>query len=68
MREIAPSAEKNEYGKVVRVVMAIDQTDGKLLPEMTGYAKVQAERYPLIVAYTRPIIRFFLVEFWSWLP
>jgi len=68
VREIAPSAEKNEYGKVVRVVMAIDQTDGKLLPEMTGYAKVQAERYPLIVAYTRPIIRFFLVEFWSWLP
>lgn len=68
IREIAPSAEKNDYGKVVRVVMAIDHPDGKLLPEMTGYAKVETERVPLIVAFTRPVVRFFLVEFWSWLP
>ncbi|WP_293368410.1 HlyD family efflux transporter periplasmic adaptor subunit [Nevskia sp.] len=68
VREIAPSAEISQYGRVVRVVMSIEETDGKLLPQMTGYAKVEAERMPLIVAYTRPVVRFFLVEFWSWLP
>lgn len=68
VREIAPSAEKNDYGKVVRVVMAIDQPDGKLLPEMTGYAKVETGTVPLIVAFTRPLLRFFMVELWSWLP
>ncbi len=68
VREIAPSAEKNDYGKVVRVLMTIDRPDGKLLPEMTGYAKVEADRVPLIVAFTRPLLRFFLIEFWSWLP
>lgn len=68
VREIAPSAEVSQYGRVVRVVMSIDETDGKLLPQMTGYAKVEAERMPLIVAFTRPIVRFFLVELWSWLP
>lgn len=68
VREIAPSAEKSDYGKVVRVIMAIDQPDGRLLPEMTGYAKVSAEKYPLVVAFTRPLVRFFLVEVWSWLP
>lgn len=68
VREIAPSAEKGEYGNVVRVILAIDQPDGRLLPEMTGYAKVSAAQLPLVVAYTRPLVRFFLVEFWSWLP
>ncbi len=48
--------------------MTIDRPDGKLLPEMTGYAKVEADRVPLIVAFTRPLLRFFLIEFWSWLP
>ncbi len=68
VREIAPSAEVSPYGRVVRVVMAIDEVDGKLLPQMTGYAKIEAERMPLIVAFTRPIVRFFFVELWSWLP
>ena len=68
VREIAPSAEASQYGRVVRVVMSIDEADGQLLPQMTGYAKVEAERMPLIVAFTRPVVRFFLVELWSWLP
>jgi putative peptide zinc metalloprotease protein len=68
VREIAPAAERSEYGKVVRVVMTIEQPDGRLLPEMTGQAKVATERVPMIVAFTRPIVRFFMVEVWSWLP
>lgn len=68
VREIAPAAERSEYGKVVRVILTIDTPDGRLLPEMTGQAKVETERVPMIVAFTRPIIRFLLVEVWSWLP
>lgn len=68
VQQIAPSAEKSSYGKVVRVLMAIDTPDGRLKPEMTGYAKVSVETTPAIVAFTRPVVRFFLVELWSWLP
>jgi multidrug resistance efflux pump len=68
VQSIAPSAENAQYGKVVRVMMLIDKPDGKLKPEMTGYAKASSHTYPLIVAFTRPVVRFFLVEFWSWLP
>jgi multidrug resistance efflux pump len=69
VREIAPSAERNaENDKVVRVVMVIDQPDGRLRPEMTGYAKISAATYPAIVAFTGPIVRFVMVEVWSWLP
>lgn len=68
VQEIAPSAERSEYGKVVRVTMAIEHPDGRLLPQMTGYAKISATSYPLLVAFTRPVVRFFTVELWSWLP
>jgi multidrug resistance efflux pump len=69
VREIAPSAERSaENDKVVRVVMAIDQPDGRLRPEMTGYAKVSAGITPAVVAFSGPIVRFFMVEVWSWLP
>ena len=66
--QIAPSADNTPDGRVVRVLMQVDKVDGQLRPEMTGYAKVHAATYPLIVAFTRPVIRFFLVEIWSWLP
>jgi multidrug resistance efflux pump len=66
--QIAPSAEKDPDGRIIRVLMQVDRADGQLRPQMTGYAKVRAGTYPLIVAFTRPLLRFFLVEIWSWLP
>jgi multidrug efflux pump subunit AcrA (membrane-fusion protein) len=65
---IAPSAQADADGRVVRVMMQVDRADGQLKPEMTGYAKVNAATYPLIVAFTRPLVRFVLIEVWSWLP
>lgn len=65
---IAPSAQDEKYGRVVRVYMDIDQPDGRLRPEMTGYAKIRGHWYPLIVSFTRPVFRFVMVEMWSWLP
>jgi len=66
--QIAPSADITTDGRVIRVMMQVDQVDDRIRPEMTGYAKVHAATYPLIVAFTRPVVRFFLVEVWSWLP
>jgi putative peptide zinc metalloprotease protein len=66
--QIAPAAQNTPEGRVIRVMLELDQATGPLRPEMTGYAKVHAATYPLIVAFTRPLLRFFLVEVWSWLP
>ncbi|MDR3414722.1 MAG: HlyD family efflux transporter periplasmic adaptor subunit [Nevskia sp.] len=67
--EIAPSAQNQQDGdRVIRVTMQVDHIDGVLRPDMTGYAKITGATYPLIVAFTRPVVRFILVELWSWLP
>lgn len=66
--QIAPAAQAESDGRVIRVMMQVDVVDGRLKPDMTGYAKVDAATYPLIVAFTRPLVRFFTVEIWSWLP
>jgi len=65
---IAPSAEAAPYGKIVRVYMSVDQPDEYLKPEMTGYAKVDGRWHPLILAFTRPVVRLLFVEIWSWIP
>lgn len=65
---IAPEAERGEHGKIIRVLIAIDDTAGQVKPGMTGQAKVSGGVYPAIVVYTRALARFLLVEVWSWLP
>jgi hypothetical protein len=35
---------------------------------MSGYGKIVAAKMPVGLILTRPIVRFFRVEFWSWLP
>jgi Multidrug resistance efflux pump len=65
---IAPSAEASQNGRVVRVIMSVPNNQGLLKPEMTGYAKIESGTYPVIVVFTRAIVRFLLVEVWAWLP
>ncbi|MEI2782177.1 MAG: efflux RND transporter periplasmic adaptor subunit, partial [Candidatus Competibacter sp.] len=54
--------------RVVRVVTLIDNPDGSLKGQMTGYAKIIAGHEPVIVAFTRALVRFVMLEMWSWLP
>ncbi len=68
VKHIAPTAEEAPYGKVVRVVSEIDNSDGLLKTELTGHAKIRGEEKPVIVAYTRMLMRFFSIELWSWVP
>jgi putative peptide zinc metalloprotease protein len=65
---IAPDAEKGEYGKVVRVRVLLSDTNTQLKPEMTGQGKVRSHWTLAGLAFTRALVRFFMVEVWSWLP
>lgn len=53
---------------VVRVIVDIPNKDKLLKPGMSGQAKIQGRTMPVILAFTRPIIRFVQVQIWSWIP
>ncbi len=53
---------------VIPVLAAIDNADGLLKSEMTGYAKIEAGFKPLGSALLAPLIRFVKVRVWSWIP
>lgn len=53
---------------VVPVMALLDNQDGRLKSEMTGYAKIEAGHKPLGIALLSPLIRFFSVRVWSWIP
>ncbi len=55
-------------GRVVRVVVSVPNEDGRLKSEMTGYAKVRVGYEPFGLVMSHGIVRFFLVEVWSWIP
>ncbi|TAJ51183.1 MAG: HlyD family efflux transporter periplasmic adaptor subunit [Nevskiaceae bacterium] len=68
VRRIAPAAEAGPYGKVVRVQVALADPEHRLLPGMTGNAKLQGDWHPAIVVFSRALLRFVFVELWSWIP
>jgi multidrug resistance efflux pump len=55
-------------GQVVKVVVEFPKTDRILKSGMSGYAKIEGKTMPIIVAFTRPIVRFIQIELWSWIP
>ena len=65
---VAPMAEEQEFGRVVRVLVRVPNEDGKLAANLTGHAKISAGELPVWQVFTRIIVRFFEVELWSWLP
>lgn len=65
---ISPVAEKTPYGPVIHVKSEIDNADGFLRADMTGYAKIAGSEMPVWEAYTRLFVRFFNIEVWSWIP
>lgn len=65
---IAPAADDDTYGKVIRVQVVINDPEDKLRSGMTGNAKVDAGWSLTGIVFTRAIMRFVLVELWSWIP
>ena len=64
----ASEHDSNITDRFVKVIVDIPNREEILKSSMTGYAKITGSTKPLIVAYTRPVIRFIQVEVWSWLP
>lgn len=65
---IAPAAEDSQYGKVVRVQMRVDDPQDRLKSGMTGSAKIDGGWSFAGIVFTRALMRFLLIEVWSWLP
>jgi putative peptide zinc metalloprotease protein len=59
---------ENNSGRVVEVLVDVEDPYNRLKPGMTGYAKIDGERMPVSIVFTRAIWRFITVEVWSWLP
>lgn len=65
---IAPSAEVEEFGRVVRVKTQFPNEQGFFRPEMTGFAKIEGIEMKTWEAFTRLFVRFFQIEVWGWIP
>jgi putative peptide zinc metalloprotease protein len=55
-------------GKIVRVLVKVNDPKGFAKPGMTGYAKIDGETMPVFEVFSRSIVRFVTIEMWSWLP
>ncbi len=66
--DIAPNAEQGEYGRIVRVQVELDEGDERLKPGLTGNAKIRAGWEPVFIVFSRALVRFIMVEIWSWIP
>lgn len=65
---IAPIAEIREFGNVVRITALVDNEREILKSSMTGFGKVSTVEMCVNEAFTRMLVRFALIEMWSWLP
>ncbi len=65
---LAQTARQPAEGEFVRVIAQLDAPPKTLMPEMTGYARIIVADGLFWEALARPILRFFRVEVWSWLP
>jgi len=68
VKEISPAVEDDREYRVVIVTTEVPNPDGLLRSGMTGFAKVESGTKPVIVAFSRMFVRFFLIKIWSWLP
>ncbi len=66
--KIEPRVIEQPFGNVVKVMVRLDNSHGMLHSGMSGYAKIRSEERPVWEAFTRTIVRFAMVELWSWIP
>ena len=66
---IAPAtaaSDRPSASRIVRVMTVIDNPDGLLKSDMTGYAKIGSDDRPLAAVLARGLVRTVRLEFWSW--
>ena len=62
------NTSEQSSARFVRVLVEIPYPGYILKTGMSGYGKIEGPTKPVIVAFTTPLVRFFQIEFWSWLP
>lgn len=65
---LQPKVTEEQIGAVSIALARIENPQGLIKPGMSGYAKVAGEELPLWEAFGRALVRFFMVELWSWVP
>jgi multidrug resistance efflux pump len=69
---IEPATGENDkelgQGRFVQVIVELPNSQKLLKSGMSGYAKFEGITMPVIEAFTRPMVRFFQIEIWSWFP
>ncbi|MCG6870712.1 MAG: efflux RND transporter periplasmic adaptor subunit [Gammaproteobacteria bacterium] len=65
---IGTTVTDTTFGRVVAVLTEIPNPDERLKTGMTGHGKISAGTMPVGVAFSRALVRFVLIEMWSWLP
>ncbi len=66
--EIGSVAEEREYGRVVLMTSLMDNSDGLFKSGLTGYVKIETQKMPVVLAFTKAFVRFIKIEAWSWIP
>jgi multidrug efflux pump subunit AcrA (membrane-fusion protein) len=54
--------------RIVPVLATVDDAEGLFTSDMTGFAKIDAGWKPVGYAFLHPVLRFFTVQVWSWIP
>lgn len=52
----------------VRVIAELSNKDLRFKSQLTGFAKIKTDSIPIWLVLLRPLIRWFQVQFWYWLP
>ena len=65
---VAPAANEKQQLTVVRVLTEFPNNDGRLKSNLTGYAKIGTHNKPVWKVLLWPLIRWVMVEVWSWIP
>jgi putative peptide zinc metalloprotease protein len=70
VRDIAPIAATpaGSPDRSVRVIAELPNKELLLKSQLTGYAKIRTKNMPVGLVLWRPLIRWFQVQFWYWLP
>jgi multidrug efflux pump subunit AcrA (membrane-fusion protein) len=66
--ELAKASADREPNRRLRICVDLDPPAEPVVPGMTGYARIVLEDGLFWQALARPVLRFFRVEVWSWLP
>jgi len=66
---IHPAAsDEQDSRKMVTVGSKMPNQENLMKSGMSGHAKIEGERTIVLIAFTRALVRFVMVEAWSWLP